>query len=279
MLPHTFCHLPGVGPVSERRLWQAGYTLWQQLLDSALPPPTGAVRDAGLAVQESIDRFGRRDFAYFGRCLPAGERWRLFHAGRSACVYLDIETTGLGVFADITTVALYDGCRLRTFVAGRDLDGVPAALAEYSLIITYNGACFDLPVLERFFGILLPQAHIDVRYALSNLGIKGGLKGCERRLGIQRPGLEEVDGFFAVRLWHDYQRRGDPRALETLLAYNVQDTVNLQYLMIEAYNRKVAQTPFHNLLLPQPPVPDNPYTPDAETIARLQRASPRPLFS
>src|SRR5439155_9690720 len=125
MLPHTFCHLPGVGPVSERRLWQAGYTLWQQLLDSALPPPTGAVRDAGLAVQESIDRFGRRDFAYFGGCLPAGERWRLFHEARPSCVYLDIETTGLGMFADITTVALYDGCRLRTFVAGRDLDGVP----------------------------------------------------------------------------------------------------------------------------------------------------------
>src|SRR5438067_2349990 len=262
MLPHTFCHLPGIGPVHERRLWQCGYTTWQQLLASAVPPPAGVPRDAGAALQESINRFERRDFAYFGRNLPAGERWRLFHAGRPTCAYLDIETTGLGVFADITTVALYDGRRLRTFIAGRDLEDVPAALCEYSLLITYNGACFDLPVLERFFDIRLPQAHIDLRYVLAGLGLKGGLKGCEWRLGVERPGLEEVDGFFAVILWRDYQRRGDPRALDTLLAYNVQDAVNLEYLMVVAHNRKVAQTPFDHLQLSPPTLPDNPFTPD-----------------
>ena len=66
--------------------------------------------------------------------------------------------------------------------------------------------------------------------------MRGGLKACERQLGVTRPGLEEVDGFVAVLLWHDFQRRKDQRSLDTLLAYNVQDTVNLEALMVHAHN-------------------------------------------
>ena len=67
----------------------------------------------------------------------------------------------------------------------------------------------------------------------------GGLKSCERQLGLERPGLEEIDGYLAVLLWRDYRRRHDPRTLETLLAYNAQDTLVLEALMVEAYNRKL----------------------------------------
>ncbi len=87
----------------------------------------------------------------------------------------------------------------------------------------------------------LEQPHIDLRHLLSSLGLKGGLKSCERQLGLTRPGLEEVDGFVAVLLWHDFRRRNDLQALETLLAYNVQDTVNLEWLLIHACNRKLAE--------------------------------------
>ncbi|NLT67642.1 MAG: exonuclease, partial [Acidobacteria bacterium] len=71
-------------------------------------------------------------------------------------------------------------------------------MRDYKLIVTYNGKCFDIPFIEYYFGIKLDCAQIDLRYVLSSLGIKGGLKGCEKRLGIQRPpGMEELDGFFA----------------------------------------------------------------------------------
>jgi uncharacterized protein YprB with RNaseH-like and TPR domain len=79
---------------------------------------------------------------------------------------------------------------------------------------------------------------------LASLGYKGGLKGCERQLGLTREGLEEVDGFFAVLLWKDFKKNKNHKALETLLAYNIQDVVNLEALMIKAYNKKLKDTPF-----------------------------------
>ncbi len=88
------------------------------------------------------------------------------------------------------------------------------------------------------------------------MGYRGGLKGCERALGLDRGDLASVDGFFAVLLWHDFQRHRNPQALETLLAYNIRDVVNLEPLLVKAYNLKAAQTPFGPgvaLRLPVPP--------------------------
>jgi uncharacterized protein YprB with RNaseH-like and TPR domain len=275
MLQHTFCHLPGIGPLHEQKLWQAGYTTWQALLADSASSGKPRLRDDSLsALEESIRRYELGDLAYFAGCLPARERWRLYPQGRGCCAYVDIETTGLGLFAEITTVALYDGQQLRWFVSGQNLHEVPEALERYDLLITYNGAAFDLPMLQRHFHIRLAQAHIDLRHVLGSLGLRGGLKGCERQLGIGRPGLEEVDGRFAVLLWRHYQQSGakNVRALETLLAYNAQDTLNLELLMVEAHNRKLHATPFGHLHLPVPRPLANPFVPDPATIRHLAQA-------
>ena len=159
--------------------------------------------------------------------------------------------------------------------AHAEFEAVPEALARYRVLVTYNGSTFDLPFLEREFGIRLNQAHIDLRYVLKSLGLGGGLKNCERCLGIQRQGMENIDGSMAVLLWRDYRRRGDPRALETLLAYNVQDTLNLETLMVEAYNRKLESTPFAaSHRLPPAQTPSNPFTADEQLVARLLRENP-----
>lgn len=44
----------------------------------------------------------------------------------------------------------------------------------------------------------MPHAHIDLRYVLASLGYRGGLKGCERQLGLDRQELQDVDGFFSL---------------------------------------------------------------------------------
>jgi len=78
--------------------------------------------------------------------------------------------------------------------------------------------------------------------------------------------------FFAVLLWQDYRANKNPRALETLLAYNIADTLNLETLMHMAYNLKLRDTPFtgsHQLQVPKPPVV--PFTPDPKTIERIRR--------
>ena len=170
--------------------------------------------------------------------------WRLYptFAGRAA--FFDIETTGLGESSVITTIALYDGRTIRTYVRDQNLHEFPADILQYQLLVTYNGKCFDVPFVEReFSGLRLKQPHIDLRYLLASLGYKGGLKGCERKLGIPRPeGLQDVDGFMAVRLWAEHAK-GDKRALPALLRYNIEDSVNLHWLMETAYNLAIAQLP------------------------------------
>jgi hypothetical protein len=48
--------------------------------------------------------------------------------------------------------------------------------------------------------------------------------------------------------------------LETLLAYNVADVLNLAALAPSVVNRKIADTPFADALLPEPRPLSNPYT-------------------
>ena len=112
------------------------------------------------------------------------------------------------------------------------------------MIVTFNGKTFDVPFVERYFGIEMNHAHIDLRYVLRKLGYTGGLKAIEQRMGIDRGELCSVDGSVAVSLWHQYKRRGNASALETLLAYNCEDVVNLEYLMVKAFNLNLQLLPF-----------------------------------
>ncbi len=100
------------------------------------------------------------------------------------------------------------------------------------------------------------------------------MKGCERQLGMDRGDLRDIDGFFAVLLWEEYQRTGDQKALDTLLAYNIQDTVSLENLMVTAYNMKIGQTPFYNTHLIEAPIsPANPFRADLATVDRIKNSS------
>ena len=115
------------------------------------------------------------------------------------------------------------------------------------------------------------HAHIDLRYLLRTLGYAGGLKACEKQLGLDREELSGVDGYCAVLLWNDFIRQRNVKALETLLAYNVQDVVNLETLMVIAYNMKLKNTPFaetHELHLPESP--QIPFHSDPNTIERIR---------
>jgi len=90
-------------------------------------------------------------------------------------------------------------------------------------------------------------------------------------LGIGRgDDLDGVDGFMAVLIWNHYQRRNDKKALETLLAYNIEDVLNLEYLMITAYNKKIQGLPFGLDELEIPPKKDNPFEAD-ESIVNMYR--------
>jgi uncharacterized protein YprB with RNaseH-like and TPR domain len=274
MLQNTFCHAPGIGPKSEERLWSAGVLSWQDALGAASLPLAPAKADSVCrSAAESVERLACRDARFFSDRLPSPEHWRLYPQFRDSVAYVDIETTGLGgPYAHITTIALYDGHSIRWYVHGEDLEEFCRDIEPYDLVVTYNGNAFDLPFIREHLGVPMRQAHIDLRYVLGSLGFRGGLKGCEQQLGVDRGDLDGIDGYFAVVLWRDYWRQGERKSLETLLAYNVADAVNLERLMVAAYNMKLPHPVFARThRLPEPPCPEAPFCADAETVARLRR--------
>ena len=272
MLRNTFCHLPGVGELSERRLWSLGILSWDDRFDVRQSFSGKKFQNLNERLAESELQLQQGNARYFARLLPPRLHWRLFPAFRNSLAYLDIETTG-GLTWDqsITAIALYDGRSLYHYVQGRNLHDFERDVEKYNVLVTYNGKCFDLPFIQWYFRTTLKQVHIDLRFLLKSLGYSGGLKGCERQVGIDRGDLNGVDGYFAVLLWEDYSRTGDEKALETLLAYNTEDTVNLERLMVTAYNLKLKETPFATTHLLKPPAPlRSPYRGDRSTIERLR---------
>ncbi|MBF0290319.1 MAG: ribonuclease H-like domain-containing protein [SAR324 cluster bacterium] len=273
MLNHSFAHIPSVGRTTERKIWNSGIRTMDDFLES--PPEYFSLNKQKKIVDNihlSKERIRSKDTRYFYDNLPSKEHWRIFKEYRDATAYIDIETTGLGDPGDIiTTIALYDGKNVKYYINGKNLDDFKKDIQQYAVLVTYNGKTFDIPFIERYFGMHISHSQIDLRYILKSLGYSGGLKSCERQLGIGRTGsLADVDGFFAVLLWNDYKRKGNKKSLETLLSYNIEDVLNLEYLMIEAYNRKLSEVPFELESLSIPSTPENPFDIDPTTVNRIK---------
>ena len=245
MLTSTFLHLAGIGPKRERELWERGFTTWHDVVSKegsqASALHTAAVR--------SLDAFQSRDFAWLASSLAPGEHWRAlapFSAEPNAMRWLalDIETTGLEPhFNQVTVVGVcghatrFEPVALCTERADWT-ERLSDLLAASDVLITFNGKTFDIPFLRyhvRHLDRSLPAFHVDLRYLFSGLGYPGGLKKVQRRLGHYREGeLDDVDGFMAVRLWHEH-RRGHAHALNTLVRYCLEDVVVLLPMAAHGY--------------------------------------------
>jgi hypothetical protein len=269
-------HIQSIGAITEQRLWESGLSDWDAFSDDISMPLSGNRKYLlQKGIDESRQHLYQNNPVYFSKCLPPNQSWRFFPEFRNSTVYLDIETTGLDrQFNKITTIALYDGREIKTYVQGQNLDDFIEDIQQYKVIVTYNGKSFDIPFIENFFKIKLNHAQIDLRYVLYSLGFRGGLKGVERQLGTDRGNLRDVDGFFAVLLWDEFLKTKNQQTLETLLAYNVEDTITLENLMVTAYNMKLKGTPFYeNLLIEELTPPVNPFRADLATIDRIKNSS------
>jgi uncharacterized protein len=248
MLEYTFVHIPGIGPTTEQALWRQGIHTWAHA--DRLDPTSHVVRPRARALLQQYLPDSRRaletkDAAFFARLDTLGEAWRVYRHFAQDVVYLDIETTGLSPGYDqLTIVGVSDGETYRVFRAGADLTALPEYLRRFRVIITFNGAGFDLRFLRAAFpGLALPPLHIDLRRVTHRLGLTGGLKVIERSLGLERDeAVEHLTGFDAVRLWHQY-RRGDLHALDLLVQYNAEDVLNLKTIMETSYTALRSRMP------------------------------------
>ncbi len=277
MLKNTFLHIPGIGEKTEKQMWMRGILDWDSVKDKTAGLSPSKLDTISQWIKTSRSHLANREHRFFSAHLPAAQHWRLYPEFMDSCAFIDIETTGLDAWnAVITTIALYDGSRIKYYVNGQNLDDFVQDMKKYDLIVTYNGKTFDVPFIESYFHTTMNQSHIDLRYVLGGLGYKGGLKKCEKALGIDRGNLDGVDGFFAVLLWQDYEKTGDEKSLETLLAYNIEDVVNLHFLMVTAFNMNIkrllpdVETAF---CLPAPVLPKIPFSPDLPTIERIKKQS------
>ncbi|MBN9685404.1 MULTISPECIES: ribonuclease H-like domain-containing protein [unclassified Corallococcus] len=240
MLLHTFQLIPGVGPWREKDLWSKGIRTWDDFPDGGIVISRKADTAARERIAEARAALARRDLKDLARMVPPREHWRLFPEFQDDAVYFDIETDGSKTQVP-TVVSLFDASGLHVFIQGRNMDALPEAMAKRRLWVTFNGSCFDVPVLKEYFGAKnfpVPEAHIDLRFVTRRLGMGGGLKEIEDKLGVGRPPhLKGVNGYDAVLLWRAYLRRGDVEALRYLVEYNLYDSFQLRSLMDLAYNK------------------------------------------
>lgn len=247
MLEHTFIHLPNFGPRRERRLWGSGICDWNDFLDSFSSSKFHKSLCSQIASSKYALDLG--DAEYFANVLPSNETWRSFPHFKNIA-YLDIETTGLGKGIDyITVIGLYDGKNVMSYVHGQNLDDFKTDIQKYDAVVTFNGSLFDLPfITKNMQGVKLPKLHVDLRFTLASIGVRGGLKKIETQFGFEREDdLKGLNGYDAVLLWQAYKKRNNKEALDKLIRYNAADISNLKKLMEWAYKEKRLRTGFDEL--------------------------------
>lgn len=246
----------------EARLWRRGVESWADYRAlsrvNGVRPRMKHRHDQLLLLAESA--LGR-DAAFFAHVLPPGDQWRAFGHFREGAAYIDIETRGERENNDVTVVGVRHKGESRMFVRG--IDYTPQAVSDFlrgaTSIVTFNGASFDLPVLQKD-GVQLPRVpHVDLRIVLHRAGYEGGLKRIEEQLGCVRDeSVRGMSGYDAVKLWRRWEREQDREALDRLLAYNAADFENLEPLAdiaCDSLERKLLAEVTSQTRLPREPAP------------------------
>lgn len=235
-LRRSFIFLPRIGSATEKRIWKSGIPDWDTFLQADIAGPVKGNRKIELddLLLETISKLEKRDLKHFSSLFNGCESWRLWNTFDERAVFLDIETTGTRRYSPITVVGVYDGKEYRTAVRGKDLSNerIRDILSGASMIVTFNGASFDIPMIEHQYPGSVPEVpHLDLRFLARKCGLTGGLKKIEIMTGISRPDdVKGMSGEDAVRLWRSYERGSNRNALKLLLKYNLEDIRNLQPL-------------------------------------------------
>lgn len=233
MIQESFIFLDGFAEKSEQNLWKQGITDWQKFTGTASIKGVSPSRKAfyDLQLEKAHKNLQVDNLDYLSSVFPSTEHFRFFNRYKDEAAYLDIETSNYD--GDVTVVGIYDSNQSMTFVKGKNLDRnlLQSILDKYKMLITFNGASFDLPMIKKYFNVQMPKAHIDLRHVCSRLGLTGGLKVIEKEMGIVRDQqVQGITGGDAALLWRKYKATGNENFLKLLVMYNEEDTVNLERL-------------------------------------------------
>ena len=157
----------------------------------------------------------------------------LYEKYKKDALCLDIEMTSYN--KEISLVGLFkpkDGpIDYQAYIKDENLTAtsLKEAFKGCKLLITYNGCSFDVPMIRKQFPGVLPSKIpvMDLYLFAKKLDLNTNLKVLENTLGIDRLDKFTKNRNIAAKLWNKYKRRNDIKALNTLLEYNKQDTINL----------------------------------------------------
>lgn len=227
--------LDGIGVLTAQRLRATGITDWYDLAESAetlTRRRRAQVLDDLSVVHNALTA---QDVSFFAGRLQRREYWRIAAAFPSKTAFFDIETTGLSHHYHQVTVIGWILAGRYTAVIGDPTETASRLaqdLHDDTVIVTYNGAHFDLPFLARHVPDFHPPAvHVDLRHLAERVGLTGGQKKIEREIGVTRAGsVKSVRGEAAPGLWFKYTR-GDVEALRDLIEYNHADVDGLRQVL------------------------------------------------
>jgi hypothetical protein len=188
----------------------------------------------------AVDALSQADGAPFGIAAPPS-RW----------AFLDTETTGIsggaGTYAFLIGVGVLmgDTFRIHQFFLRdfheepQQLAAVERLLADYDVLVTYNGKTFDGPLLETRYRLARREPphqrlqHVDLLHSARRIW-KLRMKSCRlvelesAILGYQR--VDDVPGYLVPPLYFDYLRYGILRRLEPVFLHNRLDILSLACL-------------------------------------------------
>ena len=236
MIHNSYIFLDGISLSTEQKIWNQDIKSWDDFIKKEIPGISSLRKSFyNVQIKKAKQSLHSGEVSFFANNLPKSQHWRLYSHFKDEAVFLDIETDPY----EITAITLYDGEETKTMIRDINLDfkQLKQILSQYKLIITFNGSCFDLPVLEKHYSNIIPNIpHFDLRFGCSQVGLKGGLKSIEKQLNIKRSKeLNNVYGEDAVLLWKLWQRSKNTDYLDLLVKYNQEDTINLKPLADKIY--------------------------------------------
>lgn len=235
VLDETFIIFDNISKKREKFLKDHGIKTWNDLLnkgESILNPKE--YRKLKHEIKKAEKKLIHKDIEYFINRLDEKDYYLLYENFKDMACFLDIETTGIDDYSDLTILGISDSKEhYRVFINDLNLDinQIMKYLRNFKIVITFYGSRFDLPFLLKRYPelekIFKKMAHIDLCFLGHRVGFKGGLKKIEKQIGIEREeNIQGLTGYDAINLWKNY-RNGDKKSLITLIKYNRSDVLNL----------------------------------------------------
>ena len=216
-----------------------------RLIESRIPfsTPRGALPLAFARRDDHVDPRALLFFDTETTGLAGGTGTRAFMIGAADWHHDPLHGDGLRIRQLLITTLAAEQAMLRTFASW---------LAPHTVLASYNGRCYDAPLLKTRYRLarmgdpISALDHVDLLFP-TRRRYRGTWENC-RLATIERELLrvvrdDDLPGSEAPAAWLSYLRGGSARNLRRVAAHNHQDVVTLALLLLRLHAAHAAEYP------------------------------------